>query len=81
MQIIGKEALVGYNLNDLNDLNEMKEKFEKKGLLCELIDLTLLLDDTDKDKVEPGYMLIIRKGINKLISKYNLNSAGCKKYT
>lgn len=71
MQIIGKEASVGYNLNDLN---EIKEKFEKKGLLCELIDLTLLLDDADKDKVEAGYILIIRKGINKLISKYNLNS-------
>lgn len=74
MQIIGNSSLEGYNLDNLI---KIKEKFEKKfkntDVICEIIDLTLLLDNNDKEKVETAYILILRQGINKLIEKYNLH--------
>ena len=76
MQMIGNIGKIGSGF-DLNDLSSAKEIFESKNLECELICLNDLYDDENDDaldKIEKGYLLVIRNGIQYFINEENASS-------
>jgi len=64
MQKIGKLAAEGFTRNDLLDA---KKKFEKKGYVCRLVNLSKNLPKEYAENVEKAYVLIVRQGINCLL--------------
>ena len=64
MQKIGKLAVSGLTIDDLQ---MAKERFEKIDCKCELINLNEYVDEC-KSNIDPAAILIIRNGINKLLS-------------
>ena len=70
MQIIGKMADSGFNLDDLNIC---KARFEAAGNLCELVHLNQFLPDqlALNSTAESGYVLVIRGGANTLLKETN----------
>jgi hypothetical protein len=64
MQKIGLLASEGFSIDDLKNA---KKVFEDKGIVCELIDLSLLLDSTEYRSNDNAYVLIARKGLDILV--------------
>lgn len=73
MQIIGQMADSGFNLDDLNIC---KQRFEQTGNHCELVHLNqyLPVQLEPNSTAEPGYILIIRDGVNTLLKETNKNA-------
>lgn len=61
MQILGEQADEGF---DLEMLLESKKRFEDKGCQCELVNLGDAIDI----KTDEAYVLVIRKGVNAILS-------------
>ena len=72
MQKIGKLAIEGFNRNDLLDA---KKKFEKKGYKCNIVNLSKNLPKEYAESVEKAYLLIVRDGINCLLSDFTDSGA------
>jgi hypothetical protein len=70
MQIIGQMAESGFNLDDLNIC---KQRFEAAGNLCELVNLNQYLPAQLEPNAaaEPGYVLVVRGGVNTLLRGTN----------
>ena len=70
MQIIGQMAESGFNLDDLNIC---KQRFEAAGNQCELIYLNQYLPAQlePNTTAEPGYVLVVRGGVNTLLQGTN----------
>lgn len=69
MQKIGRLAASGLSVDELISA---KIKFEQTGCLCELINLNAALPQGIH--AESAYILIIRKGVDKLLSEMNSNA-------
>jgi hypothetical protein len=75
MEQIGQMVGPGQGFN-LSDLKTAKTNFEALGLECVLYDLAGLIEDIDEDvelELPSAYVLVIRKGIQKLLSTHALN--------
>lgn len=69
MEMIGEEEKEGYNLEELR---KICYKFEKLGCECEMILLNEYLDkDVDKYDIDYAVVLVIRKGVQKIINEKN----------
>jgi hypothetical protein len=69
MQKIGQMATCGLSIDELKSA---KTKFEKLGCLCQIINLNQALPE--EIDAESACVLIIRKGVDKLLSKINSNA-------
>lgn len=70
MQIIGQKANQGYSIQDLT---KAKELFESKGLACELIDLTQLLNPEQRNKADEAKVLVVSNAVDTLLAKSKSN--------
>jgi hypothetical protein len=68
MQKIGDLDKRGYSIGELE---KIKENFEKKGILCEMINLNEFLGEVEGD-VDEAKVLIMRGGINALLKGHTL---------
>ena len=68
MQKIGELSDKGFNLNDLTFA---KNKFEENGCKCELINLRDKLSGDHYKNANDAYFLIIKNGVNVLLSDIN----------
>jgi alkylated DNA repair dioxygenase AlkB len=69
MQQIGQMANSGFSINELN---LAKTKFEQLGSVCELVDLNQGLPDGIM--ADAARVLVIRKGVDKILSKIKSNA-------
>ena len=61
----------GFNLEDLNIA---KSKFEEIGCVCNLTNLKELLDEEDRCKAEDCWILVVKKGVDGILSGIEKNS-------
>lgn len=61
MEKLGKLAEKGFTKKELK---AAKAKFEKKGYICKLVNLSI-------DNSDPAYLLIVRDGVNCLLGDYS----------
>ncbi len=71
MEQIGQMVGPGQGFN-LLDLKAAKQKFEALGLQCVMYDLASLAEDDDNEELElpPAHVLVVRKGIQKLLATH-----------
>jgi alkylated DNA repair dioxygenase AlkB len=67
MQKIGEPLKTGFSKKELD---EAKKYFEDRGVVCEMVNLNTLLQQSDV-KFTPAYLLIIRGGVNSLLNDIN----------
>ena len=72
MQIIGNAADNGFSIDDLE---LAKQKFESKDAQCYLIDLKLLLDESQRSKAEEAKILVVKNAVDLMLKKSKSNKA------
>ena len=70
----GMQAIGGMAESGLSgaDLEMAKEWFEKKGKVCEMIDLRSLLPEGDREKAGEAFLLIVKDGCDAVVDKVAL---------